>query len=148
MQAGSLWKAGQGHVSPEDSQLLNYPVLLSWGRRNNISETVMLIKQMPLNSKKPDPVVSSGLKLGRTIGIITSSVTSSKRAKRRETSPSIHTQVGSMRISRNARNLTSQYSMPSTQLSPFPIEYVFKKYMALFQCLCLLPLGKVFSCKL
>lgn len=77
MQAGSLWKAGQGHVSPEDSQLLNYPVLLSWGRRNNISETVMLIKQMPLNSKKPNPGISSGLKLGRTFGIITSSVTSS-----------------------------------------------------------------------
>lgn len=67
MQAGSLWKAAQGHVSPEDSQLLNYPVLLSWGRRNNISETVMLIKQMPLNSKKPDSGISKRFKAGKDL---------------------------------------------------------------------------------
>lgn len=36
-------------VSPEESQLLNYPAMPAWWCSNNISETVMLMKQMQLN---------------------------------------------------------------------------------------------------
>lgn len=84
---------------PEEIRRLNYPVILSWGRSNNTSETMMLIELMPLNFLKSQ--IQLLVAVWSWEGPLRSPLLEQPRVREPRGDGPKHWQVVSRRVSRN-----------------------------------------------